>query len=232
LELGFFSTDKKANNSPRSSFLSHKWLDKKTILFSDFSELSRSQKMNRGFVVQVFEVAGEGQQCFLGLFSFSSRRENGLVFRALRNVSKSNLAAWARSRKIPLSLKWDFPSDVVRSMNTTMPCRSWIEMPLSPDKEIFSFVTEKFFLSSNQFSSVRASNSNTDLRISAHAVRAGWIVQAPVGRHRLIVRHAESGILQSLLIHVERRKKQGARTFPKQIWRRTKAEQLILPGWD
>ena len=89
-----------------------------------------------------------------------------------------------------------------------MLCRRWFEMK-KDHKETYSSVSSKFFLSSRQFSSVSTSDIHSDVKISPHGVRSGWLIQAPAGRHELIVRDAESGILQSLPIFVEESKKKG-----------------------
>lgn len=232
--MSLFERDKKSLSPSAPPQTKHKWLGKKTILFAHGKDLSASSaiRISRGDSVQVFEVAGDQQRCFLGTFFLIERRENGLVFRTGKNVPKSNLRAWARIRNIPLTLKWERPSNAIQPMRVSMPCRNWIEISRDGSTDPISFVRPKFFLSGRQFTSVRASKANSHIRITPHPIRSGWTIYAPEGHHELIVRHAESGILQSLLIQVEGIKKQRKHATSGNKPHRKQTRQLIIPGWD
>ena len=232
LRGGLFENEKKKIHAAGTEVVPYKWLDKKTISIFDHAGSPHTSTIRRGDFVQIFEEASTGQRCFLGLFFFVSKKENRLVFRATKELPKSNLSAWARSRRVPLTISWQFPSHAIHSMHNSMLCRRWFEMK-KDHKETYSSVSSKFFLSSRQFSSVSTSDIHSDVKISPHGVRSGWLIQAPAGRHELIVRDAESGILQSLPIFVEESKKKGSvhtRGTKSQV--RKKMSLLIIPGWD
>lgn len=210
----------------------YRWIDKKTLFFSDVALSLLAHPMKVGDVVLVFEESTRGQRCFLSQFNYRTRRENGAVFRAPKNIPKSSLSAWARFNKLPLTLKIELPSDSVRPLYEVQPCRSWMETRALPGTNVISSVRTNFFISSKKFSSVRAADPKSGMQIRMDPVKGGWFIRSRPGQHELHVRDAESGILQSFLINVENQKNATGSGRPKRFQSNARNGQLILLGWD